>query len=325
MDIYRAILTPHSATRTPWQADTLFGHLCWAKLFLDGDTALADFLAAFKEEPPLVFSNGFPGDYLPKPLIPIRGRPEGPQDKAAQVDAMQVAKTGKGVRWISRDVFENYRAGQPQPPTEIPRLTERRTVLKNAINRLTGGTTPLEEEPGGGNLYNADELMFVDTQGGARNRLSTSVYVKVADQTWTDEAKRLLDALAAGGYGAKKSAGYGHFEIEAWEPYDEFQTIPETDANGFISLSNWVPAAGDPTAGYYATLVKYGKLGETLANSENPFKFPLVMLQAGSAFFSDGPPREWYGRLVSGIAPGHEAVVQYGYAFVVPAYLAREE
>jgi CRISPR-associated protein Csm4 len=179
----------------------------------------------------------------------------------------------------------------------------------------------LEEDQGAGNLYNTDELMFVDTEGGGRSGLSISLYVKVADQTWADEAKRLLDALAAGGYGAKKSAGYGHFVIEAWGPFDGFQPIPENDANGFISLSNWVPAASDPTEGYYATLVKYGKLGESLAASENPFKFPLVMLTAGSAFFSDGPPREWYGRLVSGVAPGHPHVVQYGLAFVLPANL----
>jgi CRISPR-associated protein Csm4 len=71
MKIYRAILKQLSPSRTPWQADTLFGHLCWQMLYHEGETALNDFLDLYRQrQPPLLFSNGFPGDYLPRPYLP---------------------------------------------------------------------------------------------------------------------------------------------------------------------------------------------------------------------------------------------------------------
>ena len=94
---------------------------------------------------------------------------------------------------------------------------------------------------------------------------------------------------------------------------------------GIVRLSNWVPAHDDPQVGFYSTLVKYGKLGAELAVSENPFKFPLLMLTAGSSFYVEGEVKDYYGRLVTGIAPGAPQVVQYGYALVIPAVLPGED
>jgi CRISPR-associated protein Csm4 len=168
-----------------------------------------------------------------------------------------------------------------------------------------------------------EETMFVDTRGVRRARIDISLYVKVADENWAAEARTLLEQLAHSGYGARKTVGYGHFELVRWEPFSGFQE-PSSTTNGFISLSNWVPAHGDPQEGFYNTLVKYGKLGEELSRSENPFKFPLTMLTAGSAFYAHPPIEPWYGRLVQNIAPGDERVVQYAYAFAVPAHLAAE-
>jgi CRISPR-associated protein Csm4 len=320
---YRATLHPRSATLTPWQADTLFGHLCWLMRYADGEASLQAFLAEYRRgAPPLLFSDGFPGDWLPRPLVPPPGLPR-ERAKAAQVRAMREAKAGKGVRWVSLDEFNTLRRGQPVTLTPRPALAAQRTVLKNQINRLTFGTTPALEEVGGGNLYNADELAFVQAAGLKRLGLDVSLYVRARDADWAARARELLRGLSQGGYGAKKTAGYGHFDLVSWEAFTGLDE-PPSGANGFISLSNWVPAGGDPTQGFYATMVKYGKLGEEWARSENPFKFPLIMLTAGSSFYAPAPIREWYGRLVEGIAPAEPRVVQYSYAFAVPARLAEE-
>lgn len=321
MHTYRAILRPHSATRTPWQADTLFGHLCWLLRYDQGDAALAAFLARYQAgDPPLLFSDGFPGEWLPRPLVPRA--PASLADKAAGIAAMGQAKREKHIRWVSRSEFHALRRGEPIALPPRPAIGEGQTVLKNAINRTTGGTTPIDDLPGGaGNLYNAEEYAFSQGAGPSRTGLDIAVYVRAADDAWAEQARTLLAQLARGGYGAKKSAGYGHFALESWAPFPDLDAAPP-GANGFISLSNWVPAQGDPSEGYYETLVKYGKLGEELANSANPFKFPLVLLKAGSCFHAPGPIREWYGRLVERIAPLPDVpVVQYGYAFAVPAAL----
>jgi CRISPR-associated protein Csm4 len=321
MITYRATLKPQSAALSPWQADTLFGHLCWLIRYEAGEAALAEWLAAYHSgSPPLLFSDGFPEGWLPRPLTPPRESTTS-RKKVDQVRAMAAAKEAKGVRWVTLADFDALRRGEAITPQTRLWLKPDRTTLKNQINRLTGGTTAFDEAAGG-NLYSVDELAFVDTSAVTPAGMNVSIYVRARDEAEAQRGRDLLTRLAQSGYGAKKSAGYGHFRLVNWEQASDFDTAPG-EANGFISLSNWVPARSDPTEGFYSTLVKYGKLGEEWASSEKPFKFPLLMLTAGSSFYAS-PVREWYGRLVKGIAPANDRVVQYGYAFAVAAKLEAE-
>ena len=322
---YRAVIRPCSASLTPWQADTLFGHLCWLIRYRESEEALLDFLEQYHQgRPPLLLSNGFPGELLPRPTLPAQGH-RADLPKSDQIATMKAAKRGKDIRWISLDDFNALRRGERIHPGRQIALKPPQVVLKNQINRLTGGTAAMDEKADSGNLYNLEELRFVDEGDAANAAMDISVYVRVIDQAWAERAKTLFGYLSDSGYGKKKSSGYGHIEIASWEPFDGFdQAVSEPD--GFISLSNWVPAPGDPTEGTYQTLVKYGKLGEEFANRENPFKFPLTMLRAGSSFLGNGPRRDWYGRLVEDIAPLSVEnpdlnIVQYGYAFAVAAKL----
>src|SRR5436309_4450718 len=73
METYQVRLALRAATGTPWQADTLFGHLCWQLRYQEGAQAVEDFLELYRlGEPPLVLSDGFPGspELLPRPLLP---------------------------------------------------------------------------------------------------------------------------------------------------------------------------------------------------------------------------------------------------------------
>ena len=319
MLVYRARLRPESATLSPWQADMLFGHICWLINYERGEAELIDLLNQYRQgEPPVLFSDGFPSDLLPRPVMPS-STPGTDRARDAQMAAMRAAKEAQDIRWMNLDDFEKLRRGERIMPRLALKLKSSRTVLKNQINRLTGGTTAIEEDAGGGNLYSATELFYLETSGITPTPLNVSIYIKAQDEKWGEWAHEILGLLSRSGYGAKKSAGYGQFKVIGWERFEHFEAeIPQV--NGFISLSNWVPASNDPVNGYYTTLIKYGKLGEALANSENPFKFPLTMVSAGSCFLADPPVREWYGRLVNNIAPADPRVVQYGYAFAVPAY-----
>ncbi len=317
---YRATIRPRGVTRSPWQADTLFGHLCWLIRYEEGEQALKTFLEPYRAgQPPLLFSDGFPSEYLPRPLLPRPFDADTHQPKHERVTAMQEAKQDKDIRWVSMAEFNALRRN---PTTQLEARESpvvERAVLKNSINRLTGGTTPLDDDAGG-NLYAVHEIGYATGDAPERTALPVSIYVRAVDDRHAERARDLLARLARSGYGARKSAGYGHFALDDWQPFAGFDDLP--DANGFISLSNWVPAHTDPTDGYYTTTVKYGKLGEEWANAANPFKFPLIMLAAGSSFRTGAPPAEWYGRLVKDIAPGKDEVVHYGYALAVPALLA---
>ena len=311
---YRAVFSPQSASLTPWQADTLLGQLCWTIRYEDGLGALQDFLDQCRSgNPPVIFSNGFPGDLLPRSLIPIHHSPR--QTKAEQLDEMDAAKKNKAIRWVQLDEFNAVRSGNPVG-TKTNRITEiSRQVMKNQINRMTGTTTGPEDE--GGHLFDLEELAFFETKGAKKLPVDISVYVKLRDEEWAQKVERWLGCLAQSGYGKKKSSGYGQVELAKWSAFTGFE-IPIGQPNGFVSLSNWVPAKSDPIDGYYQPLIKYGKLGEELGATRLPFKFPLYMFQAGSFFRGESPIREWYGRIVEGVAPGRDGVVQFGYAFALP-------
>lgn len=318
MNTYRVRLRPLSAFLSRWQADTIFGHLCWAIRNHEGEHALHRFLEPFHErKPPLVLSNGFPGDFVPRPMIPPQKGYLSGRLKNEQVEAMREQKRIKDLRYVTLDEFSALCRGHRPDLATHEEMLDAETILKNQINRLTGGTTPLGEEEGG-NLYSVEEQRFINRRTGSL--LPITVYIKAIDDEWRDKAHDLLQRVSLSGFGAKKSAGYGQFEVQAFESFEGFGRVPE--ANGFVSLSNFVPASGDPHEGHYRLIVKYGKLGEDYAASGDlsPFKWPLLMLAAGATFYAP-QPRPFYGRLVKNVHPENKDIVQYGYAFAAPVNL----
>ncbi len=300
MKTYRLKLKPQSSFLTPWQADTIFGSLCWIMAWRKGADALAKFLDEYKNDnPPFVLSDGMPGDLLPAPAY---------LSLIVKTNDYQKAKSLKKTAWLKPDEFEILREGHfDLDRHESIKPFKPFTTLHSSINRLTG-TTGDE-----GSLFELEEQAF-DTEDAKANYLS--VYLKIR-AGYEDTIMSLFRDLSLSGYGAKKSAGKGSFEIiDGLEPFDTFDGLG--NANGFVSLSNFVPSKHDPTEGFYRTIVKYGKLGGEYTFSGNPFKKPLVMLCAGSSFYTQGQVRPYYGRMIESIAPSKPEVVQYGYAFAVP-------
>jgi CRISPR-associated protein Csm4 len=314
MDTYKLILRQRSPTLTRWQADTLFGHLCWTLRYRDGAKVLREFLARYEAgEPPLLLSNGFPGDLLPRPIQPAHGL-LATSDRLTRLEQAAAVRRARDVAYVAPEEFECARRGERVVPRR--REVERtRTVFKNQISRLTGTTG------GEGQLYSVDEQAFGNWR--AKTLLPVTIYVRTATEQWASEIEALFQLMAHGGYGAKKSVGYGHFEVAGIEPF-AFESID--DANGFITLSNFVPATDDPLDGYYERLVKYGKLGEEYTLLPNPFKKPLLMFTAGSSFMVR-KPKPFYGRLIRGLPNIEiaEDVVQYGLAFDVPVQIKNRQ
>ncbi len=328
--LHRLRLQPHSATLSPWQADTLFGHLCWEAFFKDGAKGLADFLAPFHAgTPPFVLSDGFPDDKFPRPLVPPQRWVHA--SKAESEQAMANAKKDKGIAWLTQTQFEQMlRSESPQLSGDPTLFASPRLVLKNQINRLTGTTAGAEDDEEAGNLYSETELrQYRTVRDEQTNRdkhvpVPVTIYLWAESQAKADEAKVWFDSLARGGYGKKKSVGYGRFDVLGMDSVT--LTTPD-DANAFVALANFVPAATDPVDGYYKTLVKYGKLGEAAVLNGaalSPYKIPLVMLTAGSTFRSK-LPRNFVGRLVSNIHRENSTIVQGAFAPVVPMRLPAAE
>lgn len=296
MNWYRVTLRMASATASAWHSDTIWGHLAWALRYNYGEDALVEFIADYSsDEPPLLVSNGFPGELLPRPAVM-------PSAIAATVSLeeqrrlLRAAKDAKERGWLTPAEFEAVLSGARPVGMSLPADWQPKATLKNQIGRYTGTTGS------GGNLYAFEEFRWPEVR----------IYMKLrADFVAT--ARDLFDYLGATGYGKRKSVGYGQIrEVQ----FEEFAGFPEpADANGFMSLSNFVPAPGDPTNGYWRHLIKYGKLGEEFA-LPNPFKHPLIMLEAGSTFYTTDI-RQYYGGFVPHLSPAQPQAVQYAFALPV--------
>lgn len=306
MHTYQFKLEIKGSFITPFWADTIFGGLCWVIREREGSHFLTDMLQDFcNGDPWFVLSNAFPGDLLPKPLIKIK-RPS-PLSKEAMIMTAKEDKSLKKIRFLTLTEFGEMINGrrvniQKKDSEIIPGST-----LHNQINRITGLTGE------GGGLYEQEELYL----NPAYSYLS--VYVKLKDPQKLEWLKEIFRHLGRTGLGKRKSTGKGAFELVQVEECGIFENI--SSPNAFLSLSHFVPAPTDPTQGSYRFLVKYGKLGEILALAENPFKKPLLMVEAGSVFRLKDNFKPYYGQMVPNIAYGCPEVVQYGLAFSVPVRL----
>jgi len=296
MKIFRIKLKTQCGTLTPFQADTIFGHLCWVMAHREGENALEKFLVPFSEgKPPFLISDGFPEDLLPKPL-----------SVDFLIDKPEERKELKKIEYINLEDFNEIIKGVKRKPKIQVNPVISSTMPHNIISRDTYTTPPK------GGVYSLEEIFIP----------FVSIYLKAFSNDWKNKVHHLFIELSKSGYGRKKSIGKGQFSVIGIEEFKGFEEVK--DADGFVTLSNFCPAQNDPTDGLYKTFVKYGKLSEEFACLGNPFKRPLIMIRNGAVFKTDGYSKEFYGYMVQdGIAPAKPEVVQYAYAFALPVLYPR--
>ncbi len=307
MTPYRLRLHLRAPTLTPWQADTIFGSLCWRLTQREGEQALLTLLDRCRAgDPPLVLSDGFAGDRLPAPMLPPRSRVP---DKEGGMRALAEAKRERRHGHLSWAAFATRCRGERS--SGVAEGWRFRLAAHNTVSRqvfTTGDDS--------GELYSLAERVAEDGV--------LTVYLRVAPD-WEDLVRTLWEDLALVGFGRRASVGFGAFQVETWEPWPALDTLAQ-GANAWTSLSTWVPAAMDPTEGWYRLRQKHGRVGEDLAQRRGAavFKRALLQIEPGSTFKLRDPLREWYGRLVDGIYDADANVVQGGFALAAGVRLPEE-
>lgn len=281
MELYRLKLRPSSPWRTPWQADTLAGMLCWACARKDGGEVLSKEILepAMRGAPPFVLSDAFPGDLLPVPeFVRLQAWP---QD---QLKAVRKA------RWLGQKAFCKAQAGEAVLFSDLalndPLKPHAQT--RNQIDRLTDTTGA------GGQLFTLAEHWLGDKQEVLDGTAHLSVYVHVAPG-FEEKLLALFGELAQIGFGADASVGKGQFDLlTGLEHAPELGKVERAD--GVIALSTFQPDIDDPADGGWQAFTKFGKLGPDFG-LDNVFKRPLVMLRPG-AFFRVAESRKMLGRAI---------------------------
>lgn len=295
---YRVNIELLSPVGTPWQSDSLMGHLAWCALRTNGENGLKNFLQPFLENNPnFILSDGFPEGYLPRPTIPFTTT-----SFVESVDETSQKKKARRTTLLSCDAFESFRYGDYTEPAGHENVFQIVETLHAVLDRRT------EITDGEGNLYSSE-----DTVLNSKSRI-ISIYLR-SKPDYLETAVDLLRKLSEVGYGRDKSTGLGQFRIVGFKPFDNFAHFSEAD--GFIALSSFVPATSDPTDGFWQIRIKRGKLGENAGNG-NPFKKPFVQLMPGALFRTQQQPAPYYGRVLRNLAPGEPRAVQICYCMAVP-------
>lgn len=305
-----------SSVATPFQSDTIFGHICWAIEHIGMNGGVKAFLRLYDNTPPLLVSAGFPKGFVPRPVLrpvtqeELKGILDGGKSRAANA---HLIKTIKKRELISRTRLAGLMKDPPLTPLklfvalkededDIKRLIENTQlshVRHNSMNRLGRISAT--------GLYTQGETFFKGDAGKFEIYIKTNLFS-------LKDIEDIFAFIGENGYGRDKSTGKGHFRVEGIR---KGACLPEvSNPNAFMTLSSYVPGAEDPTNGYYSLIHKFGKLGGDFAGgSKVPFKKPLVMLAPGSVFFDNSFNKErFYGSLLSGVH-GDNVIRHYAYAF----------
>ncbi|MBC7819233.1 MAG: hypothetical protein IAG10_20285 [Planctomycetaceae bacterium] len=270
MTLHRLQLRPLSPWCSHWQADTLFGLLCWTCARTDGTEVLHREIIgpALAGQPPFVVSDACPDGFLPLPTaLKAQRVPWSAADR----------KTVRKARWITRAGFRQFQRGELPSSAALHRTGGIRESAEfhNLISRESNTTSD------GGRLFAVPTMTL-----GEQRRLT--VFARIVDG-YESRFFELMQCLATYGFGADASVGKGEFEVASdLEPDPELDDV--ATPNAVTVLSTFQPAVTDPTEGFWESFVKFGKLGPDFG-LENIFKRPMLLLRPGACFWTGSPLR----------------------------------
>lgn len=330
MKLYAVTVVPLSGFGTPLKGDTIFGHFCWQAAYdpslLNGD--LDGWVARYPEQPFAIFSSAWPklpdGRYaLKRPDLPLSFlfKDESGKDKKARLSKRKEIRKRTwtligdklvfsidSAEYVTDEALMEILTNEPgRTKGRLSRFVVEFAQSHNAINRLTMTTGEGMFAPfsGGGVFYppGTELVVFVLIDSKA---------------TDIERVRRGLDRIGRFGYGRDASTGYGRFSL------GDHKSIPIPEAghsNACYALSPVVPDKGVFKESFFTPFVRYGKHGDRLVGSGNPFKNPVIMADEGAVFVSEKLEifqKPYMGKAVLGTSKALPQTVVQGYSLYLP-------
>jgi CRISPR-associated protein Csm4 len=288
MKLYKYIINPVSPFATPLKGDTLFGSICWAIVYLYGESELEKLLKDYDENPFLIVSDGFLKDHLIKPTFPraLLGELEDGKKKEYRKKI-----------WVEvNDILKgDFSKAKKESEVEFKKsLFE----VKNSINYKT----------------------FTTGEGFAPFGVESEIYLKEIDiymlirDDVMDKVKRAFKLLSKLGYGKDANLGKGKFEIV------DFKEVNIKESEYYMALSDFVKVEIDGKI-YYDVITKFPK---TRGDLKNPFKNPLLMAKVSAGIKLNKKEKlNFIGKAITGFS-NDSKIVHQGYAITFPIGVENE-
>lgn len=314
MRTFKLTLRPESAFGTPLAGDTLFGHLCWALRWRQGEAGLTALLKGYtRGQPFVVLSDALPAGLLPRPNLPASrllraGDPE--------FDPKQ-RKADKQLAWLPAEQAARPMVDWVRVGLDKARSVQTEVRTQNTIHRLTGTT--------GTGVFAPRQ---VDTLVHAPGAMLEVFAVLDTDRLPLPSFVQALADIGVNGFGRDASTGLGKFTLVGEAAAHSWPTPP--GARHALTLAPCAPLPADLDADdcHYQPVTRFGRHGSLHVLTGRPFKRPLLLLRSAAVLAWRHPSNEcpaFHGQGLGGLAQpisaAEPATVHQGYAPVLPLAL----
>jgi hypothetical protein len=338
------VLSPVYAD-SPFESGTFWGRIVSALLAgADDERALgAEWLAETAKhegrpspewQPPLLVSEGFQCDATDEPWLPVpyaiarrlqkpvkvdESQTEAHEPRSAEVVPAPSRKDVKKVTRVPFGVFREMCAGREFTAQELVELREREPEIRPSLQPHQTSNRALNTGIEG-LLYMLPLHIYsplpkqeerLGCRRGSRDHGPQQIVflLRLRDSSAAKSIESALRRVCSTGWGHAKARGLGHIRFKS---FTEAEITPPatTSADGFVSLSYFCPAQGDPTDGYWKVEPKHPVPAQfidgrriALGEGEKWRVKSVLRLTPGSCFrlTQEQALRECYGRMLSGL------------------------
>jgi CRISPR-associated protein Csm4 len=301
MKVCEITIKPLSGFGTPLKGDTIFGHLCWQAAY-DNDLfgkPIAELLAGYDRDPFLITSSAYPKFHVHGKAVRALKRPDLPvqfflslegenareiigQRKAMKAKTWMTLVAGERIESLrSMNYLDdlgllNHMGGsgalQAQGAgckVESETITRSFLQTRNAVNRTTGATAAGAFAP-----FGVEQSVFIPG-------MELALLAAISDDISPASVEKALVRVGETGYGKDASIGLGRFEVTGMDEVD-LGALGSHGPNACYTLGPCVPDKSVYRRTYYKPFIRFGRHGDVLAKSKNPFKNPVIMADEGA-------------------------------------------
>jgi CRISPR-associated protein Csm4 len=340
LKVFDITIKPVSGFGTPLKGDTIFGHFCWQIAYdqqLIGKS-LDDLLANYHTRPFAIFSSAYPKFCVGTKYLYIFKTPDLPPDALFVLPddkkhKVEKRKEYKAKRWMAlmedqkfeslknleflndNDLIEKAKVNISQDRRRQMKRVRTTNYIStfsqphNTISRLTGTTGEGRFAP------------FAVEQHVYYPETKLAVFVGIDEKVITiDQVRTGLERIGEIGFGKDASSGLGKFLL-AKESEVDLAKMGSQSPNACYTLSPCVPGKDVFLEMFYTPFIRFGRHGDVLAKSSNPFKNPVIMADEGGIFKPKSPDvfnKPYIGTAVSDLSKTEPHTVMQGYSLYLP-------
>ncbi|MCK8603006.1 hypothetical protein [Desulfoferrobacter suflitae] len=334
MKLYTLTIKPLSGFGTALKGDSIFGQFCWQAAY---DSALLDgglepWVEKYPQQPFAIFSSAYPtlpGETpkfaLKRPDLPLSLLFPGTPGKNKREGALQ-RKENMNKRWMlvsehgeialhsvefvnSEELITRIIQHDSAHTCGIETNHFARSLIQshNTINRLTSTT--------GKGMF----APFAEMNTFYHPDVTLTIFV-LLDPEATDIVRicRAFTTMGRWGFGKNASTGCGRFQLVG---HHELSLPSPKAACACYTLAPAVPEKGTFKDLFFTPFVRFGKHGDVLVRSRNPFKSPVVMADEGAVFIPKSRnifEKPYIGRAIGGISKSMPQTIAQGYTGYLP-------